>query len=71
MTRTFFIKRLVDAWQVYSVEIEASTPEEAYEIARNDENDDLPWMDEGVATFDHTDYTVSDKDGNELIGVQG
>ena len=56
----FTVERLVDAFAIYTVEIEAETAEAAYEIAREDEN--LTWKDGGVREFTATDYEVFNED---------
>ena len=56
----FTVERLVDAYAIYTVEIDAETAEEAYEKAREDEN--LTWEDGGVREFYTIDYEVFDED---------
>ena len=59
----FIVERLVDAFVIYTIVVEAETAEDAYETAHNDTGD-LDWQEGGVREFDTTDYEVFDEDFN-------
>ena len=61
----FNVERLVDAYAVYSAEVEAKTPDEAMNIARTDETVD--WGEPSIREFDNRDYEVFDENGESKL----
>lgn len=63
----FRVEKLVDAFMVYSKEVDADSEEEAMDIAR-DSNDDS-WVFEGTRPFDATDYEVFDENEKSVLSA--
>jgi len=66
---TFEVKRRVDAYIDYVAEVEADTPEEAAELAREDEGS-YKWEAFGEAEFDARIFITLDKNGQEIGSTQ-
>lgn len=61
----FKVVRAVDAFALYEAEIEAGTEIEAAAIARaNDDN--IPWADIGITTFDARGFVTLAEDGSPI-----
>ena len=58
----FTVRRTVDAFAVYTTEIEANTPEEAAKLAHDNE-DNYNWGTPDIPTFDARDFTTLDNEG--------
>ena len=65
--RKFRVEKLVDAFIVYSKEVDAASEEEAMDIAR--ESNDEGWEFEGTRPFDATDYEVFDENGKSVLST--
>jgi len=63
----FRVEKLVDAFIVYSKEVDAASEEEAMDIAR-DSNDE-GWVLEGTRPFDATDYEVFDENEKSVLST--
>ncbi len=59
------VLRLVDAWVDYVAEVEADSPEEAAELARENEGD-YDWDEQGVREFDARGFLTLDASGDEI-----
>jgi hypothetical protein len=66
---TFTVRCRVDAYVDYRAEVEAETPHEAAELAR-ERPEDYKWEEEGPVEFDARGYITLDKDGDEIDGTQ-
>ena len=60
----FKIIQYRDACQRFEVEIDAESPQEALDVAREN---DCDWKDCGVSIYDNADMEVQDLDVQELI----
>jgi hypothetical protein len=65
----FEVKRRVDAYIDYIAEVEAESPEEAAQLAQDDE-DSYKWEACGEAEFDGRIFITLDKNGTEIDGTQ-
>lgn len=63
----YTVFRLVDAYVRYETEIEADTPQEAWDIAHNEGSGSLQWEKTYVSEYDHSLLGVQDINGNLLI----
>ncbi len=65
----FKVRRRVDAYVDYVAEVEADSPEEAAELASDDEAA-FNWEEEGPCEFDARMFIALDADGSEIDGTQ-
>lgn len=66
---TFKVRRRVDAYVDYVTSVEADTPEEAAEIAHDNEGE-FEWECEGECEFDARQFIALDAKGDEIDGTQ-
>ena len=66
---TFTVLRRVDAFVDYTAAVEADTPEEAAELAHEDESS-YQWQEAGPVEFDDRLFVTLDKDGEEIEATQ-
>jgi hypothetical protein len=65
----FTVRRRVDAYVDYVAEVEAATPQEAAELA-NDNESAFDCEEEGPCEFDARMFIALDADGAEIDGTQ-
>jgi hypothetical protein len=65
----FTVLRRVDASVDYVADIEADTPEEAAELASDDESG-YQWTEQGPVEFDDRLFVTLDKDGDPIDETQ-
>lgn len=63
----FRVEKLVDAFIVYSKEVDAASEEEAMDIAQN--SNDEGWEFQGTRLFDATDYEVFDENEKSVLST--
>ena len=65
----FTVRRRIDAYVDYVASVEADTPAEAAEIARDNEGD-FKWEEEGPCEFDARGFVTLNAKGYEIDGTQ-
>ena len=65
----FKVRRRDDAYVDYVAEVEADSPQEAAELA-NDNEDEFAWEEEGPCEFDARQFITLDDEGFEIDGTQ-
>ena len=66
---TFKVRRRVDAYVDYVTEVEADDPQEAAELAKDDESA-FEWEEEGPCEFDARIFIALAADGSEIDGTE-
>ena len=65
----FQVRRRIDAYVDYVADVEAASPVEAAEAAKDAEGD-LFWREEGTCEFDDRVFIALDEEGSEIDGTQ-
>jgi len=66
---TFAVLRRVDAFVDYVADVEADTPEEAAELAQDDESR-YEWIEHGPVEFDARLFVTLNEDGDAIEETQ-